>query len=125
MKADSLERTLNRKTYSAADATRMLLDGNPIYAQQQASVEISERDKFVQSTIYGEIIKNLEMNKTAQIQETPTVQIVDTPEIPLKDNRMLLIVSLITGAFFGAALCCIAIIVMPGSRKKKVITPIA
>lgn len=122
LKADSLERALNRKTYSVAEANRMLLDVNPIYAEGGASAEISTRDKFVQSTIYAEIIKNLEMNKTAQIQETPTVQIVDVPERPLSANRILLISALISGALIAAALCCILIMY---SAKKKVLNPAA
>lgn len=41
----------------------------------------------MQGTIYAEITKNLEISKTALIQETPTVQVVDTPELPLKKNE--------------------------------------
>ena len=118
LKADSLERSLNRKTYSAADANRMLLDANPVYAAPEVSAEISARDKFVQSTIYAEIIKNLEMNKTAQIQETPTVQIVDTPELPLNTNRVKIAVAIFSGAVLSIVICCI-IIILVGSRLRK------
>lgn len=118
-KADSLERTLNRKTYSAANANRLLLDANPVFAAPEVSAEISARDKFVQSTIYAEIIKNLEMNKTAQIQETPTIQIVDAPELPLKDNRIKLGFSILYGAVFGSLLCILSIIVWQKSNRRK------
>ncbi|NCI48058.1 hypothetical protein [Sediminibacterium soli] len=87
-KADSLERNLNRKTYSAATTDRLLLDANPAYAAPEASAEISSRDKYMQATIYAEIVKNLEISKTALMQETPTIQVVDSPEIPLKDNKV-------------------------------------
>ena len=105
-RADSLAMLLNRKTYSAADANLMLLDGNPAYASPSVSAEISSRDKTMQSLIYSEIVKNLEISKTALIQETPTVQIVDSPEMPLKKNKWsklilggagFLIVAFITG----------------------------
>ncbi len=86
-KADSLLYALNRKTYSAADANRQLLDVNPVYAVPEVSAEISSRDKVIQGTIYAEIVKNLEISKTSLIQETPTVQIVDAPVLPLKDNK--------------------------------------
>jgi uncharacterized protein involved in exopolysaccharide biosynthesis len=118
-KADSLEYALNRKTYSAANANRMLLDANPVYAEPEVSAEISARDKFVQSTIYAEIIKNLEMNKTAQIQETPTVQIVDTPQLPLNTNRVKIAVAIISGAVIGIFICGFAIIALAGSRRRK------
>ena len=101
-KADSLERSLNRKTYSAADASRLLLDANPAYAAPEVTAEISSRDKYVQSTIYGEIIKNLEINKTAQIQETPTIQVVDNAEIPLKKNKTSGLIAIAGGIFLAA-----------------------
>lgn len=86
-KADSLLYALNRKTYSAADANRQLLDVNPVYAVPEVSAEITSRDKVMQGTIYAEIVKNLEISKTSLIQETPTVQIVDAPVLPLKDDK--------------------------------------
>lgn len=94
-KADTLERMLNRKTYSAATSERMLLDMNPVYSAPEAIAEISSRDKMMQSAVYAEIIKNLEISKTALIQETPTVQVVDEAELPLKENKAKLIQSLL------------------------------
>jgi hypothetical protein len=32
-------------------------------------------------------VKNLEISKTALIQETPTIQVIDRPEMPLKKNE--------------------------------------
>ena len=87
-KSDSLEYLLNRKTVSTLSANRDLLNINPAFATAGAGVEISNRDKVILSTIYGEVVKNLEISKTALIQETPTVQLVDQPELPLKKNKM-------------------------------------
>lgn len=100
-KADSLLFALNRKTYSAADASRMLLDVNPVFANPGVSAEISTRDKVLQGTIYAEILKNLEMSKTSLIQETPTVQIVDEPVFPLSNNKLYWWEGLLYGAFIG------------------------
>ena len=87
LKADSLLYALNRKTFSAADANRILLDINPVYASPLVNAEMSNRDKIIQGTIYADIVKNLEISKTSLIQETPTVQVVDEPEFPLPDNE--------------------------------------
>lgn len=87
-RVDSIAFILNRKTFSAAEATRLLLDANPIYATPEVSAEISARDKFVQSTLYAELLKNLETNKMLLLQETPTFQVIDQPEIPLKINEL-------------------------------------
>lgn len=87
-RADSIGVILNRKTYAAASATQDMLDLNPAYSAANASADIKERDKIVLSSIFTETVKNLEASKTMLAQETPTVQIVDEPEFPLKKNRM-------------------------------------
>ena len=97
-RADSLGLLLDLKTYSAAKAAQGLIDINPVYSSEAVSAEISSRNKLIQGTIYGEIVKNLEVSKTSLIQETPTVQIVDYPELPLKRNRLLWYVGLVVGA---------------------------
>jgi hypothetical protein len=87
-RADSIGVILNKKTYAAAAANQGLLDLNPAYTSSNAAVDITEREKLVLSSIYTETVKNLEASKTMLAQETPTVQIVDEPEFPLKKNRM-------------------------------------
>lgn len=98
-RADSLQQMLDRKTFSTAEANRLLLDGNPVYSSPTADAEISSRNKFIQSTIFAEIIKNLEISKTSLIQETPTVQVVDYPQEPLPENKL----EWYTGALAGTA----------------------
>lgn len=87
-RADSIGLILNHKTYAASSATQSLLDVNPAYTSATAASDIKERDKLLLSSIYTETVKNLEASKTMLAQETPTVQIVDAPEFPLKKNRM-------------------------------------
>ena len=94
-RADSISRVLNRKTYSASEANRVLLDLNPAYPTANVGVEVGERDKMVLATIYSEVVKNLEVSKTMLIQETPTFQVVDEPEYPLKRNKVKYPVSIV------------------------------
>lgn len=103
-RADSLGGLLDKKTFSAAQAATSLIDINPVYSSPTVSAEISSRNKMIQGTIYGEIVKNLEVSKTSLIQETPTVQIVDDPELPLKRNRLHWAIALLMGAFIGVLL---------------------
>lgn len=119
-KADTLERILNRKTFSAAASGKMLLDLNPVYTAPDAAAEITSRDKMVQSTIYAEVMKNLEISKTALIQETPTVQVVDEPDLPLKENKKSLPLSLLGGALVAACLCIlVSTLFIPQSLRNK------
>ncbi len=97
VRADSLERLLNSKTYSMSNNARTGLDLNPAFTEEEARMDIKQRDKVVLSTIFSETVKNLEASKTMLSQETPTVQIVDEPELPLKKNRLKYPVAIAAG----------------------------
>ena len=98
-RVDSIKTLLNQKTTTSIDANRDLLDANPAFSQnKEVTVEISGRDKIVQATIFAELTKNLEASKTTLLQETPTIQVVDIPELPLKKNETSFILSMLAGA---------------------------
>jgi uncharacterized protein involved in exopolysaccharide biosynthesis len=103
-RADSIGLILNRKTYSAAAANQSTLDLNPAYTASNANIEVRERDKIMLSTVYTETVKNLESSKTMLAQETPTVQIVDEPELPLKKNHLKYSVAILSGVLLSGLL---------------------
>ncbi|WPU95810.1 hypothetical protein SNE25_09800 [Mucilaginibacter sabulilitoris] len=103
-RADSIGVILNRKTYALSSANQSLLDINPAYTAAGADVEVRERDKIVLTTIYSETVKSLESSKTMLAQETPTVQIVDEPELPLKKNKLKYSVAIVTGFLLSGIL---------------------
>lgn len=103
-RADSIGQILNHKTYAASAANQSLLDLNPAYTAATANVEVKDRDKIVLTTIFSETVKNLESSKTMLAQETPTVQIVDEPELPLKKNKLKYSVAILTGIFLAGML---------------------
>lgn len=111
-RADSIEILLNRKTYTAVAANDIMLDKNPAYITQNVAIELKQRDKGVLQSIYGEIVKNLEISRTMLLQETPTFQIVDEPELPLKKNRTGYLMSIIYGMMAAGAAGCLYILVM-------------
>lgn len=110
-RSDSIGRLLNRKTYAAAGANAVMLDANPAYATLGVGAELQERDKRVLQTIYSEIIKNLEVSRTMLMQETPTFQIVDEPELPLKKNRMRYATGIAIGGLLAGAFYCLFLII--------------
>lgn len=83
-RADSIARLLNQKTYSSASAQSKNIDINPMYQTATVSAELVGRDKIMIGTIYTEVVKNLEIQKASLTQETPVLQLVDTPYLPLK-----------------------------------------
>lgn len=110
-RADSIGQLLNRKTYAAAGANAVMLDANPAFATIGVGAELQERDKRVLQTIYSEIIKNLEVSRSMLMQETPTFQIVDEPEMPLKRNKMSKVVCITMGGLILGAFYCLFLLI--------------
>ncbi|RPD40489.1 Wzz/FepE/Etk N-terminal domain-containing protein [Chitinophaga barathri] len=102
LKADSLETLLNRKTYSAAASQDLNL--NPARSLAKVGTEVVTRDKIVLQTMYGEVVKNLELSRMSMTQETPIIQIVDTPILPLEKKRFGKLKGIVIGAFLSVLL---------------------
>lgn len=101
-KADSLELLLNRKTYSAARAQDINM--NPARRTATVNLELDTRDKMVLQTMYGEVLKNLEISKMSMAEETPVIQIIDTPILPLEKVKFGKLKGLIMGGLLGGIL---------------------
>lgn len=114
-RADSIGLLLNKKTYTASEANNIILDINPAYPTANVGIELKQRDKAVLQTIYAEIVKNLEISRTMLLQETPTFQIVDEPELPLKKNRTEYLISIIYGGLISGIAGALYLLL---SRKK-------
>ncbi|MGX5820015.1 hypothetical protein ACWKWU_17595 [Chitinophaga lutea] len=81
-KADSIEAILNKKTYSVAASQDLNL--NPGRRVAIVGTELASRDKAVLMSMYSEVVKNLELSRMTMAQETPVIQIIDKPTLPLK-----------------------------------------
>ncbi|MCU0322989.1 MAG: hypothetical protein MUE72_11265 [Chitinophagaceae bacterium] len=82
-RADSLVQLLNYKTYASANENEKLVDINPALKTQAVNAEVTGRDKIMLSTIFAEVVKNLEISKIQLNQETPTIYMVDDVNLPL------------------------------------------
>lgn len=84
-RSDSLLLLLNGKSYNVA--AKSILDANPGVKSSLVPVEIATRDKAVVTALYTEITKNLEASKMILSQQTPVIQILDTPAELLPDKK--------------------------------------
>jgi uncharacterized protein involved in exopolysaccharide biosynthesis len=84
-RADSLYALLNNKSYEVAES--QILNANPAMKTASVPVEITNRDKTVIGAIYTEVVKNLETSKILLSQQTPVIQMLDTPEFPLVADK--------------------------------------
>jgi hypothetical protein len=78
-----------------------MLDLNPQYYEQEVESTINTREESLSGMIYAEVLKNLEISKASLLQETPTIQLVDTPETPLPSNLIEWYEGLIYGLLGG------------------------
>jgi hypothetical protein len=100
-RVDSLGLLLNQSTSAAAISQQPLVDINPALRAAAVSAEIRARNKLVISTIYAEVVKNLELAKFVLQQETPVVKIVDYSHFPLKNNKISLFAAALIGLFLS------------------------
>jgi hypothetical protein len=103
-RADSLSALLNNKTYSAAASQQSLVDANPALRTAPIAAEITTREKTMAATIFGEVVKNLEISKTMLSQETPVIQMVDQSSLPLVKERVEKLKALVIGAILAGFL---------------------
>ncbi len=81
------------------------LNVNPMRQSLRTPSQRRQVDVQVNGTLYGELLKNLELSKMALRKETPLIQVIDTPELPLvkkKPGRLLTgIMFAFVGGFLG------------------------
>ncbi len=112
--ADSLRRTLGgaiSATAAEADRTFAL---NPALQVQRAPAQKNQVLASVLAATYGEVIKNLEIAKITLQKEKPLYQIIDKPEIPLKQTKPSKLLYMIIG---GGALFFMVVIFLLIRRK--------
>lgn len=101
-KADSIGALLNYRT--EASVRKDIINQNPSYASTEVDLEITNREKGMLSIIYGDVNKSLDITRTALIQETPTIEIIDTPDLPLKKTEVKWYFAAALGLLIGVVL---------------------
>jgi hypothetical protein len=111
--ADSVKRVLNSSIGGVASAIDAAPNANPSLVTLRVPSQRKQVDVQANSAIYGEIVKNLEVSKISLRQETPLIQVIDRPVLPLFVNRLSKLKGFIVGGFLG----CFLIIFVISIRK--------
>lgn len=82
-KADSARRMMNSSIYQQASSVDAAPNANPNLQILRVSPQKKQIDVQVESGIYMELMKNLESRRMALAKETPLIQVVDEPSLPL------------------------------------------
>ncbi|MNE30355.1 hypothetical protein D3C80_1238650 [compost metagenome] len=96
-KSDSLRRALDGALYGRALDADRIPNLNPV--KQVAAVPGQKKQVDIQviSSAYGEVLKNLELSKLALSRETPFIQIIDAPIVPLPKEYIGRITGIVLG----------------------------
>jgi hypothetical protein len=113
-KADSIGSLLNYRT--EVSVRKDIINQNPSYVSTEVDVEISNREKGMLGVIYSDVNKSLDITKTALLQETPTIEIIDTPDLPLKKTEVKWYFASALGLLIGVVLYIFATLWFTPSR---------
>ena len=108
--ADSLQKRTNGSVSTSAQSSVRLIDISPQFIEENIQNTINSREELLSTTIYTEVIKNLEISKVSLLQETPTIQVIDNPDTPLEDNKNEWYEGLLGGFLAGCMLSIMALI---------------
>jgi hypothetical protein len=95
-KVDSVKQALGQAMYGVASE----VDGNQFLVRGVAKVPQAKKQLEIQvlSTMYGELIKNLELSRTMMAKDQPLIQLIDQPRFPLEKKKTSKLMAAIGGA---------------------------
>jgi uncharacterized protein involved in exopolysaccharide biosynthesis len=99
--ADSVRAVLNSSINGVAAAIDAAPNANPSLLTLRVPSQKKQIDVQASTAIYSEIVKNLEVSKISLRQETPLIQVIDKPVLPLQIHKAGKILSTLTGFFLG------------------------
>jgi hypothetical protein len=85
--ADSIRGQLNGALSNVAGSMDATYNLNPAILRSRTPVQRSQIDVQANSAILTEIVKNLELAKIALRKETPLIQVIDSPKLPLEMEK--------------------------------------
>jgi len=100
-KTDSVRAVMNGAIYSAASIADETPNLNPTrQAQRAAPIQRSQFTAETNKAILSELVKNLELSKITLLRESPLIQVIDKPILPLGKTK----VGRLKGTFVGILL---------------------
>lgn len=107
-KTDSVRNIMNGAIYTAA----VISDNTPNLnttrqTQRTAPIQRSQFSAEVNRGVLSELVKNLELSKISLLKETPLIQIIDNPVLPLQKKNLGMLKGLIIGIVVGLFLACL------------------
>ncbi len=110
--ADSIRNELNAAISGVAQASDNVFNLNTALNIRRTPSTTRQVDVQANTAILTQLVTNLEMAKVTLLKETPLIQIIDKPILPLKKEKLSKLKSLILGGFLASFMgACFLVIV--------------
>lgn len=111
-KTDSVRAVMNGAIFNAASIADATPNLNPTRSIQRAApVQRSQFSLETNKAILAELIKNLELSKISLVKETPLIQVIDQPVMPLERDRLGKAIGIILGGLIAGILVVLYLII--------------
>ncbi len=110
--SDSVKNILDTSIMILAETDQRIPNPNPLSKINMVPYQKAMIDVQANSTIYQELIKQLELAKVTHRNKASLIQIIDEPIYPLENSRWKLLKTLIFGIFFGLGISTLSISTM-------------
>lgn len=108
--ADSIRSELNFALAGAAIESDRTYNLNPAFNIKRVPTSKRQVDVQANSAILTQLVTNLELAKIALRKETPLIQIIDKPILPLKKEKLGKLKGIIIGGIAGCVIICIVLL---------------
>jgi hypothetical protein len=108
--ADSIRSELNAAITGVATSNDNTFNLNPALNVKKTTSAKRQIDVQANTAILTQLVTNLEMAKVTLLKETPLIQIIDKPILPLKKTKASKLKGLIFGGFLGAIFMIILLV---------------
>jgi uncharacterized protein involved in exopolysaccharide biosynthesis len=96
---DSVRKVLNQSMIQSAVSTDQVFGLNPSMNVRRVPSAKAQVDIQASTILLGELIKNLELTKMQLKDQTPIIEIIDSPRFPLEENKPSKILTPLIGGF--------------------------
>ncbi len=107
---DSIRAELNGAIVGVAAAADNTFGLNPAMMVRKAPGTRRQVDVQANTAILTQLVANLEMSKVSLRKETPLIQVIDKPILPLKKDKVGKIKSLLLGGFLAGFLTALVLV---------------
>jgi uncharacterized membrane protein YgcG len=107
---DSVRRALNAAISGVAESVDINPNPNPSRQTLRVPSQRKQVDVQANTIILGELVKNLEVAKMSLLQETPLIQVIDAPILPLPKEKLGKLKGIIVGGVIAGFLIVIILV---------------